>query len=98
QAVMNALREVIGAYGIAVVCADFPGLIVGARRGSPLIVGVGDGENFLASDATAIAAHTREVIYLKDYDVATLTAGRFQVSNMGSNTAQVQITRLEFDA
>jgi glucosamine--fructose-6-phosphate aminotransferase (isomerizing) len=98
QAVSEALREVIGAYGIAVVCADYPGVIVGARRGSPLIVGVGDGENFLASDATAIAAHTRQVIYLKDYDVVTLTCDRFQISNLGSDTAQAQITKLEFDA
>ncbi|MEY2409206.1 MAG: hypothetical protein QOF48_1876, partial [Verrucomicrobiota bacterium] len=98
QAVTSALQEVIGAYGIAVVCADYPGVIVGARRGSPLIVGVGDGENFFGSDATAIAAHTRQVIYLKDYDVATLTGDRFHVTNMGSDTAQVQITKLEFDA
>ncbi len=98
QAVMNALREVIGAYGIAVVCSDFPGVMVGARRGSPLIVGVGQGENFLASDATAIASHTREVIYLNDYDVVTLTADRFNVANLGNDTARVQISKLEFDA
>jgi glutamine---fructose-6-phosphate transaminase (isomerizing) len=98
QAVANALREVIGAYGIAVACSDFPGVVVGARRGSPLIVGVGQGENFLASDATAVAAHTREVIYLNDYDVATLTADRFEVMNLGSDTARVQISKLEFDA
>jgi glucosamine--fructose-6-phosphate aminotransferase (isomerizing) len=98
QAVMNALREVIGAYGIAVVCADYPDVIVGARRGSPLIVGVGEGENFLASDATAIARHTRQVIYLNDYDVVTLTPGRFSVVNLGADTAQVQISKLEFDA
>ncbi len=98
QAVMNALREVIGAYGIAVVCADFPEVIVGARRGSPLIVGVGEGENFLASDATAIASHTRQVIYLNDYDVVTLTPDRFNVASLGSDTAKVQITKLEFDA
>jgi len=98
QAVMNALREAIGAYGIAVVSADHPGVIVGARRGSPLIVGVGEGENFLASDATAIAPHTRQVIYLNDYDVVTLTADRFNVVNLGTDTAQVQITKLEHDA
>ena len=98
QAVMDALREVIGAYGIAVICADDPEVIVGARRGSPLIVGVGDGENFLASDANAIAPHTRQVIYLNDYDVVTLTKERFNVVNLGSDTAQVQITELEFDA
>ena len=98
QAVMNALREAIGAYGIAVLCKDHPGVIVGARRGSPLIVGVGEGENFLASDATAIAPHTRQVIYLNDYDVVTLTADRFNVVNLGSDTATVQITKLEHDA
>jgi glucosamine--fructose-6-phosphate aminotransferase (isomerizing) len=98
QAVMDALREVIGAYGIAVICSDHPGVIIGARRGSPLIIGVGDGENFLASDATAIAPHTRQVIYLNDYDVATLTEDRFVVANLGSDTAQVQISQLEFDA
>jgi len=97
QAVMDALREVIGAYGIAVICSDHPGVIIGARRGSPLIVGVGDGENFLASDATAIASHTRQVIYLNDYDVVTLTPDRFLVANLGADTAQVQISQLEFD-
>ena len=55
QAVANALREVIGTYGMAVVCSDYPEVLVGARRGSPLIVGVGQGENFLASDASAVA-------------------------------------------
>jgi glutamine---fructose-6-phosphate transaminase (isomerizing) len=98
RAVIHALREVIGAYGIAVICADEPGVLVGARRGSPLLVGVGQGENFLASDATAVAAHTREVIYLNDYDVATLTADRFEVVNLGSDTARVQISTLEFEA
>ncbi len=96
QAVTQALREVIGTYGIAVVCADHPGVIVGARRGSPLIVGIGEGEHFLASDATAIAPHTRQVAYLNDYDVATLTSERFDVTSLGADTAQVQISQLEF--
>ena len=97
-AVSNALREVIGTYGIAVVAQDLPGVLVGARRGSPLIVGVGEGENFLASDASAIVAHTRQVVYLNDYDVVALTANDFSVTNLGAETAQVQISRLEFDA
>ncbi|MBI5772338.1 MAG: glutamine--fructose-6-phosphate transaminase (isomerizing) [Verrucomicrobia bacterium] len=96
QAVINALREVIGAYGIAVECADFPEVIVGARRGSPLIIGVGEDENFLASDAAAIVAHTRQVVYLNDYDVATLHEDRFEVDNLGSDTAKVQISLIEF--
>src|SRR5438132_128877 len=61
RAVMDSLKEVIGTYGIAVICADSPDVVVGARRGSPLLVGVGEGENFLASDASAIVAHTRQV-------------------------------------
>jgi len=97
-AVMNALREVIGTYGLAVICSDFPGVIVGARRGSPLIVGVGEGENFLASDASAIVAHTRQAVYLNDYDVVTVEANDFQVANLGSDTAKVQISQIEFDA
>jgi glutamine---fructose-6-phosphate transaminase (isomerizing) len=97
QAVMNALREVVGAYGIGVVCADFPEVIVGARRGSPLIVGVSDGEHFLASDANAIAPHTRQVVYLSDYDVVTLTPDRFHMNRVGSDTARFQISELEYD-
>src|SRR5438034_1946371 len=98
RAVREALKEVIGTYGIAVVCADCPELIVGARRGSPLIIGVGEGENFLASDAAAIVAHTRQVVYLNDYDVATLTPARFDVENLGTGTASFQISQVEFSA
>jgi glucosamine--fructose-6-phosphate aminotransferase (isomerizing) len=96
QAVCDALREVIGTYGLAVISADEPDLIVGARRGSPLIIGIGAGENFLTSDANAIVAHTKKVVYLNDYDVATITPERFEVLNLGTDTANVQISKLEF--
>ena len=96
QAVCDALREVIGTYGLAVICTDFPNTIVGARRGSPLIIGIGQEENFLASDANAIVAHTKKVVYLNDYDVATITPERFDVLNLGTDTANVQISNLEF--
>ncbi len=96
QAVCDALREVIGTYGIGVICTDFPDTIVGARRGSPLIIGLGKGENYLTSDANAIVAHTKKVVYLNDYDVATITADRFEVLNLGTDTANVQISNLEF--
>ena len=97
QAVCDALREVIGTYGLAVVSADQPDTIVGARRGSPLIIGIGSGENFLASDANAFvgAAHTKKAVYLNDYDVATITSERFDVLNLGTDTANVQISNLE---
>jgi glutamine---fructose-6-phosphate transaminase (isomerizing) len=96
QAVIQALKEVIGTYGIGVISLDHPGVIVGARRGSPLIVGLGEGENFLASDTCAVVSHTREVVYLNDYDVVTLTPEKFDVVSLGSDTAKVQISKIEF--
>jgi glucosamine--fructose-6-phosphate aminotransferase (isomerizing) len=96
QAICGALREVIGTYGLAVICADQPDTIVGARRGSPLIIGIGNGENFLASDANAIVAHTKKVVYLNDYDVATISPKKIKVINLGTDTATVQISKLEF--
>jgi len=96
QAVADALREVIGTYGLAVICTDCPDTIIGARRGSPLIIGIGKDENFLASDANAIVAHTKKVVYLNDYDVATIRPDRFDVFNLGADTANVQISNLEF--
>ena len=96
QAVLNALKEVIGTYGIGVMSVDDPGVIVGARRGSPLILGLGENENFLASDTCAIVSHTRQVVYLNDYDVVTLTPEKFDVVSLGSDTAKVQISKIEF--
>jgi glutamine---fructose-6-phosphate transaminase (isomerizing) len=97
-AVKEALRKVSGTYGLAVICADCPDLIVGARRGSPLILGVGKGEHFLASDASAIGVHTREVVYLNDYDVVTINAGAFNVTSLGAEAVRVEIRHLEFSA
>lgn len=97
RAVEEALREVIGAYGLAAICLDCPELIIGARRGSPLILGVGADEHFLASDAAAIAPHTRQVVFLNDYDIASVFPDRFEVVNLGSDTAQVQISQIEFN-
>jgi glucosamine--fructose-6-phosphate aminotransferase (isomerizing) len=96
QAVCDALREVIGTYGVAVICTEAPNTIVSARRGSPIIIGIGEGEHFLTSDANAIVAHTKKVVYLNDYDVATITPDRFDMVNLGADTANVQISNLEF--
>ncbi|HYG23981.1 MAG TPA: glutamine--fructose-6-phosphate transaminase (isomerizing) [Verrucomicrobiae bacterium] len=97
-AVCDALREVIGTYGLAAISTAHPDIIVGARRGSPLIIGIGDGENFVASDANAIVAHTRKVVFLNDYDVATITSDRFDVQNLGTDIPKVQISDLEFSS
>lgn len=71
-AVRLALTKVIGAFGILVTCKDEPDMIIAARKGSPLVVGVGDGEYFFASDATPIIEHTNRVVYLNDNDVAVV--------------------------
>jgi glucosamine--fructose-6-phosphate aminotransferase (isomerizing) len=73
RAIFAATQEVEGTYAIGLVHEDLPGCLFGARRGSPLVVGVGKDENFLASDVSPIVAHTRHVIYLHDGDVVTLT-------------------------
>jgi glucosamine--fructose-6-phosphate aminotransferase (isomerizing) len=73
RAVRKALQDVAGTYGIAVVSAEEPGVIVAARKGSPLIIGVGKGEHILASDASAILAHTSHVIYMDDGEIARIT-------------------------
>ena len=76
EAVQQATRRLTGAYAIAVFCRDEPHRVVGARHGSPLVVGRGENENFLASDALALAGTTDQIIYLEDGDVVDLQLGR----------------------
>lgn len=75
EALQLALREVVGAYAVVMIDASNPDIIVGARRSSPLIVGVGEGEFVIASDAAAIVEHTRKVVYLEDDQIVTLHRG-----------------------
>ena len=100
QALQSALAKVKGTYGIAIMHADVPGVIIGARLGSPLVVGLGDGEYYLASDVSAIVAHTRDVVYLNDHDLVTVSSGSYDVSSMasGGGAAQVKVSRIEFTA
>ncbi len=83
--VIAALGHVEGTYGLAVVSADEPGKIVVARRGSPVLLGIGDGEFFVASDASAILEHTRSVVYLNDGDIAVLTPTAYHVIDSESH-------------
>lgn len=98
DAVRTALKQVIGTYGIGVFHADVPGILVGARRGSPLVLGVGKGEHFLASDVSAIVAHTREVVYLNDYEIVTLRDDGFDISTLAGSDAHFQVSKVEFSA
>ncbi len=89
-ALRQALREVVGTYGIVLMHSDLPDQLIGARRGSPLVLGVGQGENFFASDVSAIVAHTREAVYLKDYDIATLERDQFEVTSLLGGASRVR--------
>jgi glucosamine--fructose-6-phosphate aminotransferase (isomerizing) len=95
QAVRHALNDVTGTYGIAVLCKDCPDFIVGARRGSPLIVGIGNHENLLSSDINALSPHTREVVYLHDFDLVTLTPDHFHITRLDSSEAKVEISKID---
>ncbi|MCG8407484.1 MAG: glutamine--fructose-6-phosphate transaminase (isomerizing) [Phycisphaerales bacterium] len=94
-AVRTALRDVRGTYGITVICADEPGRIIAARKGSPLIVGVGDDEYVVASDAAAIVQHTTQVIYLSDGELATVWEDGFRTTTLDALPITKEVTELE---
>ncbi len=99
DAVQEALEGVQGTYGIAVVCVDDPNKIVGARNGSPLVVGIGDGEYFLASDVPAILRHTRQVIYLDDQELVVLTREGIRTSSVADRQAVTKtVEEISWDA
>ena len=97
QAVAGALWDIEGAYGIAVISADEPDTLVAARNGSPLLVGVGDGEFFVASDASAILEHTRSVVYLDDGEMAVLTREGYRVRNLTDTHVDKPVNQIEWD-
>ncbi len=94
-AVRAALRDVRGTYGIAVICSDEPGKIIAARKGSPLIIGVGDGEYVVASDAAAIIQHTAQVIYLNDGEMATVWDDGFRTTTLDALPVTKEVMELE---
>ncbi|MEX2016327.1 MAG: glutamine--fructose-6-phosphate transaminase (isomerizing) [Candidatus Hydrogenedentales bacterium] len=97
-AVRAALREVRGAYAIAVVHADHPDLLIAARQGSPLAVGLGEGECFLASDVSALLPYTRKVVYLENGQVCELHAGVCRIQTLDGSACAAPETTIEWDA
>jgi glucosamine--fructose-6-phosphate aminotransferase (isomerizing) len=95
RAVQAALRQVDGTYGIAVMCKDEPDTLVVARKGSPLIVGIGQDEYVVASDASAIVEHTSQVVYLNDSEMAVLRPGSFRTTTTDDIVVSPVVTQLE---
>jgi len=97
EAVRKSLRHVDGTYGIAVICEDYPNELIGARKGSPLIIGIGKGENILASDVNAITHCTQNVVYLNDNEVVHLRNDDFSISTVSSKSVEAIIHQVDWD-
>jgi glucosamine--fructose-6-phosphate aminotransferase (isomerizing) len=97
-AVRQALKRVEGSYALAVVSLDAPDRLVAARLGSPLVVGLGQGRLFLASDVTALLEHTREVVYLDEGEVVTIEKGGYQVTDLEGRPREKKPVKITWDS
>ena len=97
SAVSQALKQVEGTYGIATISAKHPGEMIVARKGSPLVIGIGEGETVVASDVSAIVAYTRQVIYLKDGDIARVTPEGVNVYSLDNVAVSREVQEVDWD-
>ncbi len=97
SAVLKALSKLIGAFAIVVVSADEPGRLIGAKKGSPLVLGVGKGEFILASDVSAVINRTRKVVYLEDGEIVDIQKDTYQISNFADEALSKSIEMIDWD-
>jgi glutamine---fructose-6-phosphate transaminase (isomerizing) len=97
NAVMDALRQVEGTYGIAVLSSKDPDKIVAARKGSPLLLGIGKGEYYVASDVAAILQHTRDVVYLEDGEMAVIDRNGYRVIDLNAKPLEKRVSKIDWD-
>jgi glucosamine--fructose-6-phosphate aminotransferase (isomerizing) len=97
EALRIALKRVVGAYCILLIADDDPTTIIAARKGSPLVIGIGKGEHFLASDASPIIEYTKEVVYVNDYEIAIVRPDELILKNLGNEKQTPFITKLDMD-
>lgn len=97
EAVRVALKRIVGAYCILLIHEDDPNTIVAARKGSPLVIGIGKNEHFLASDASPIIEYTKEVVYINDYEIAIVKPDELILKNLGNERQTPFITQLDMD-
>jgi glutamine---fructose-6-phosphate transaminase (isomerizing) len=96
-AVKTAISQLRGTYGLVVMFRDHPGVIIAARLGSPLVLGIGDGEHFIASDASALAGYTDQIVYMSDHQVAVVTADAIHVTHRDHGKVHHNVERLQVD-
>ena len=97
EALRIALKRVVGAYVIVLIDQDHPETLIAARKGSPLVIGVGKGEHFLASDASPIIEYTKEVVYVNDYELAIIKPDELILKNLGNEKITPYITKLDME-
>ncbi|HVY74091.1 MAG TPA: glutamine--fructose-6-phosphate transaminase (isomerizing) [Puia sp.] len=97
EALRIALRRVVGAYVIVLLDKDHPDTIIAARKGSPLVIGIGKGEHFLASDASPIIEYTKEVVYVNDYELAIIKTDELILKNLGNEKLTPNIQKLDLE-
>ena len=97
EAVNSMLSAVEGAYALGIVCADAPDRLIAARKDAPLLLGCGDGENFLASDVTALLRHTRDIVYMDDGELAVITAGGIRVYDERRRPIEKEHRHIDWD-
>jgi len=94
-AVQQALNEVCGTYGLAIMCLDCPGVMIGAKKGSPLMLGIGKNEFIFASDAAAIIEHTSQAVYLSDNEMISVSQEGFTTKTITNETVQKELKEIE---
>lgn len=97
EAVRIALKRIVGAYVIVLLDEEQPDTLIAARKGSPLVIGVGKGEHFLASDASPIVEYTKEVVYVNDYELAIIKSDELILKNLGNEKVTPFITKLDME-
>lgn len=97
EALRIALKRIVGAYCILLISEDEPDTIIAARKGSPLVIGIGKGEHFLASDASPIIEYTKEVVYVNDYEIAIVKPDELILKNLGNEKQTPFITKLDME-
>ena len=97
EAIRIALKRVVGAYVIVILDRDNPNTLIAARKGSPLVIGIGKGEHFLASDASPIIEYTKEVVYINDYELAIIRPDELILKNLGNETITPYIQKLDME-